>query len=507
VNSRPTYLMGVDLGSSNLKATIIRSDGTLAGEASHPIETQIPHPGWSEQNPDEWYAAFCKAVPHALKRAGITAPEIAGIGFSGGAHIPVLTDADDAVIRPAILWADQRSIAEARELHEKHGEMIIRTSLNRANPTWALAMLKWLRKHEPDAVRRTRKLFIAKDWLRWRITGSWHTDYSDVIGALMADNKTRNWSPEICTLIDWDMTTLPPVVEPSAVVGHVTEAAARETGLAAGTPVVCGANDTTVEIYGVGATKAGQGAIKLATAGVVFLTTEGPAVHPPISCYPHIVPGKYYCATGMNSCASAHKWLRDRMFLEPGGDGSAAFARMDEMAATVPPGSLGLIFHPYLQGERGPHWDPKLKADFVGLTMQHGREHFARALYEGIAYALCDLLTAAKDQGLSFDEFRIIGGGARSATWRQIVADVLGVEIRRPENGDASFGAALVAGVGVGTFASYDDAVARCVRLLDTNKPDAARHALYREMFEIYRDVQKRLVPVNHQLHDKFVGS
>lgn len=505
MNARASHLMGVDLGASNLKATIIRSDGSLAGEASHSLDTQIPHPGWSEQNPADWYAAFCKAVPNAIANAGIQASDIAAIGFSAGAHIPVLTDANDEVIRPAILWADQRSIAEARDLHERHGEMIIRTSLNRANPTWALAMLAWLRKHEPDAIARTKKLFIAKDWLRWRITGAWHTDFSDVIGALMADNSTRGWSPEICALIDWDIATLPPVVEPSAIVGQVTEAAARETGLAAGTPVVCGSNDTTVELYGVGATRGGQGAIKLATAGVVFLTTEGPAVHPPISCYPHIVPGKYYCATGMNSCASAHRWLRDRMFMEPGGDGSAAFARMDEMAAGVAPGSMGLIFHPYLQGERGPHWDPKLRADFVGVTMQHGREHFARALYEGISYALCDLLTAAKDQGLSFDEFRIIGGGARSATWRQIVADVLGVEIRRPENGDASFGAALVAGVGAGIFPSYEAAVSQCVRLQDTNSPDPKRHALYREMFDIYRDIQKRLAPVNHRLHDMFV--
>jgi xylulokinase len=507
VNAAATYLMGVDLGSSNLKATIIRSDGSLAGEASHPVETQIPHPGWSEQNPEDWYAAFCKAVPQAIRNAGIDAAAIACIGFSAGAHIPVLTDEDDRIIRPAILWADQRSVAEARELHEKHGEMIVRTSLNRANPTWALAMLKWLKANEPDAIKRTRRLFIAKDWLRWRLTGAWHTDYSDVIGALMGNNETRNWSPEIGALIDWNMATLPPVVEPSAVVGEVTKKAAQETGLAAGTPVVCGSNDTTVEIYGVGATKAGQGAIKLATAGVVFLTTEGPAVHPPISCYPHIVPGHYYCATGMNSCASAHRWLRDRMFMEPGGDGSDAFARMDEMAAGVPPGSTGLIFHPYLQGERGPHWDPKLKADFVGVTMQHNREHFARALYEGIAYALCDLLTAARDQGLSFNEFRIIGGGARSAIWRQIVADVLGVEIRRPENGDASFGAALVAGVGIGIFKSYEEAIDRCVRLLDVASPDSANHAIYREMFAIYRDVQQRMVPINHRLHDMFVGS
>ncbi|MEX2200859.1 MAG: FGGY family carbohydrate kinase, partial [Dongiaceae bacterium] len=222
-----------------------RSDGSLAGEASHPIETQIRHPGWSEQNPEDWYAAFCKAVPQAIRQAGIDANAIAGIGFSAGAHIPVLTDSNDRVIRPAILWADQRSAAEARELHEKHGEMIIGRSLNRANPTWALAMLKWLKTHEPEAIQRTKRLFIAKDWLRWRITGAWHTDYSDVIGALMGDNETRDWSPEICALIDWDMATLPPVVEPSAVVGAVTKEAAAETGLAPGTPVTCGSNDTT----------------------------------------------------------------------------------------------------------------------------------------------------------------------------------------------------------------------------------------------------------------------
>lgn len=343
-----SYLLGVDLGAGSLKASVIRRDGTLAGEAAHPVTTQIPRFGWSEQNPEEWVTAFAAAVPAAIRAAGIAPQEIAGIGLSGGAHIPVLLDKDDRVVRPAIMWNDLRSAAEARELHEAHGAVIIETSLNRVNPTWSLAMLLWLRRHEPENAARVAKLMIAKDYLRFRLTGTWETDFSDVLGALMSDHRTRSWSPDLCRLIDWPTDTLPPVVEPSHVVGGVTGAAAALTGLAEGTPVVCGSNDTTVEFYGVGAVEPGMGAIKLATAGVLFLAADRPVVNPPISCYPHILPGMWYTATGTNSCASAHRWVRDTVFLGPGQSGEGAFQAMDEAAASVPAGSEGLLFHPYL---------------------------------------------------------------------------------------------------------------------------------------------------------------
>ena len=496
------HLLGIDLGAGSLKATIIRRDGSLAGEGSHPVATKIPRFGWSEQDPAEWYQALCRAVPAALAAAGLSPDAIAGIGLSGGAHIPVLTDAEDRVLRPAIMWADQRSAAEARELHEQAGEFIIRTSLNRVNPTWSLAMLKWMQRHEPEIVRRVRRLYISKDYLRTRLTGSWETDYSDAVGALMADDRTKSWSPAIAALIGWPMETLPPVVRPIDVVGAVTEKAARETGLAAGTPVVCGSNDTTVEFFGVGAIEPGIGAIKIATSAVLFLAVQGPSVHPPVSCYPHIVEGMYYTATGTNSCASAHRWLRDNVFLPAsGGDGSAAFAEMDRLAGTIAPGSEGLIFHPYLQGERAPYWDPLLRGDFIGMTMRHNRAHFARALYEGIAYSIRDLLEAARALGLSFGIIKLMGGGARSATWRQIIADVTGLAIERPGNGDASFGAALVAGIGVGFYADPKAAVAQCVRVRDRCEPDPARHALYGQIFQIYKEAQAALVPLNHRLH------
>ncbi len=489
------YLLGIDLGAGSLKATIITATGAVVAEASHPVTTQMPQFGWSEQDPAEWISALCIAVPAALASAGIEASKIAGIGVSAGAHIPVLTDAQNQVIRPAIMWNDQRSASQAAWLNETAGERIIAASLNRANPTWTLAMLAWLQAHEPEAVARCTRLYLAKDYLRCFLTGTWETDFSDVIGALMGDNGTKTWSAEICGLIGWDMSRLPPVSSPTDIVGGVTREAAARTGLAAGTPVVCGSNDTTVEFFGVGADRPGIGAVKLATAGVLFLATIGPSVNPPISCYPHIMDGLYYIATGTNSCASAHRWLRDRMFAQGG------FEEMDALAATIAPGAAGLLFHPYLQGERAPYWDPLLRADFIGITISHTRAHFARALYEGIAFSIRDLLTAARELGLVFGAIRLMGGGARSALWRQIIADVTGLPVERTETNDASFGAALVAGIGVGIFATPQEAIDQCVRLLDQNVPDTKTHAFYGELFEIYKQAQVVLAPLNHKLH------
>ncbi|MCA8967627.1 MAG: xylulokinase, partial [Planctomycetes bacterium] len=340
-----------------------------------------------------------------------------------------------------------------------------------------------------------RRLYLSKDWLRSRLTGDWHSDFSDAVGALMADVATGGWSAELCDLVGWPTERLPPLAAPQAVVGRVTAAAARDCGLVAGTPVVCGSNDTTVEFFGAGAVRPGQGAIKLATAGVLFLCTEGPRINPPVSCYPHLLPGLCYTASGTNSCASAHRWLRDVFF--PG----ESFAAMDELAAAVPPGADGCLFHPYLLGERAPYWDAKLRARFLGLTMRHGKAHIARATYEGIAFSIRDLRDSSPDRQARFDEIRLLGGGARSVTWRQVLADVMGVEMVRPANGDASFGAALVAGIGTGVFADADDAIARAVRVLDCTAPDAGRVARYDELFGIYKDAQGVLADIDHRLH------
>lgn len=490
--------MGIDLGAGGVKVSIIDAHGATVGIGSAPVVTYVPQFGWAEQDPAEWWVAACLAIRQALQT--VDAAAIAAIGVSGGAHIGVLADAAGTPLRRAILWSDSRSVDEAAELRDKADARIIELSLNRVNPTWLLPQLLWLARHDLDAVSATRRLFISKDWLRYQLTGTWHTDYSDVVGALLADSSTREWSGELCEMVNWSSATLPPVVEPTAIVGMVTPTAAIECGLRAGTPVVCGSNDTTVELFGAGATKPGEGAVKLATAGVTYLVTDGPVVRPPVSCYPHIVEGLYYTATGINSCASAHRWMRDQFFAADGFDG------MDVLAASVPAGSEGLLFHPYLQGERAPYWDPKLRADFVGVTMRHERAHFARALYEGIAFAIRDAMTSAEDLGMQYDTIRLIGGGARSATWRQIMADVLGRQILLPANGDASFGVAAVAGIGVGIFSDTADAVARCCRTVLVHEPVPETHDRYTEFFDVYRDVQRHLVAINHRIHELTVG-
>ena len=493
--------LGIDLGAGSLKASLVDETGETLGEAARHIATAAPRPGWSEQDPADWWQALCGAVPDALAKAGVAADKVAAVGLSGGAHIAVLEDAAGRVVRPAILWNDQRSAAEAEELHARAGDLIIEKGLNRANPTWTLCQLAWLQKHEPDIIARSARLYISKDWLRSRLTGDWTSDYSDALGALMSDVETRGWSAEICDLIGWDRAKLPPLHEPQAVAGVVQAEAARACGLKEGTPVVVGSNDTTVELYGAGAIAPGQGAIKLATAGVVFLAAGRPEVHPPVSCYPHIMPGLWYMASGINACATAHRWVRDTFFSELPAE--SAFEEMDHLAATVPPGCDGLIFHPYLMGERAPHWDPKLRGDFIGMTLSHNRAHFARACYEGIAFALNDVLQTAKRlSGATFSDMRLLGGGARSATWRQIIADVTGLTVKVPVNGDASFGAALVAAVGAGIFASPEAAVARCVRISEENRPDPERHAAYQRAFALYDAARRGLTDINHRLHD-----
>ncbi|QRG06324.1 xylulokinase [Xanthobacter dioxanivorans] len=494
-------LVGIDLGAGALKTSVIRVDGTLAGEASAAVGTSSPHPGWSEQDPAQWWRAMCETLPRALAAAGGEPTRVAAISFSAGAHTQVLEDKDGNIIRPAILWNDQRSGAETRALREAADARILELGANRANPTWTLPQMLWLKRHEPEAFARVKRLYVAKDWLRSRLTGTWETDFIDAVGTLMADIATGGWSRELCDMIGWPLETLPPIVPTTCVVGRVTAEAARATGLAEGTPVVCGTSDTAAETYGAGMVAEGLGVVKLATAATVSVLTRAPRPDFTVINYPHVMPGHWYVIAATNSCASAHKWLRDTFFRREGEDGSAVFSEMDRRAAAVAPGAEGLFFHPYLNGERSPHWDPLLRADYVGMGFNHGPGHFVRALYEGIAYSLRDCMLALNGKGLSFSTARLTGGGAKSALWRQIVADVLNVEVELPAVAEASFGAALIAGVGVGIYADARDA-ARVIDIVWRAAPDPERAARYAQGHRIYCDIQAALAPINHRIHD-----
>lgn len=490
------HLLGIDIGAGSLKATVIDLDGRVKGTGSGPVATATPHLGWTEQDPEDWYRAACTAVPSALAEAGLSGDDVAALSFSAGAHTAVLLDQADRPLRPAILWSDQRSIQESRELRERHGPEILEIGFNQANPTWTLPQLHWLARHEPEIAARTRRVMIAKDYLRFRLTGSWHTDRTEAVGTLLYDCRRDAWSERLTAMIGWPPETLPPVVAPTAEVGQVSAQAAQDLGLSRRTRVVCGTSDTSAEAYGAGAVQAGAGTVKLATAGTVSVIAGAPTLHDTLINYPFAVPGLWYTIVGTNSCASAHKWLCDDVL----DAGEGAFDRLDRLAGEVPAGSQGLLFHPYLNGERSPYWDPLLRADFLGLTINHGKAHLVRALYEGVAYSLRDCLGALREQGLDIQEARIVGGGARSAVWRQIVCDVLNLPIALPEVTDASFGAALIAGVGSGLFPDEESAATRCVQLAARHDPDPARTALYDEMFELYRLAQDRLVEINHRL-------
>lgn len=499
VRSADGWLMGIDMGAGSLKTMVVSRSGKVAGSASADIATRSPQPRWSEQDPAEWWQALCTTVPQALAQAGVRPEDIAAVSFSAGAHTPVLTDASGKVLRPAILWSDQRSGDQVRRLQDKHGDRILQLSLNRPTPTWTMPQLLWLQENEPEVVRATRRVYVAKDWLRAQLTGDWVTDRTEAVGTLLFDPTRNEWSQELCDMIGWDRSTLPAIVEPSSVVGQVTDQAAALCGLRAGTPVVCGTSDTSIETFGAGSVRAGDGTIKLATAGTVSVVAAQAQVDPSLINYPLVVPGLWYTISGTNSCASAHRWLRDTFFMQPGTDGAAAFQSMDNMAATIAPGADGLLFHPYLQGERAPYWDPLLRADFVGLTFAHGRAHMVRALYEGIAFALRDVMEQFRALNIPISRARIIGGGAHSAVWRQIVADIMNLEILLPRTVDASYGAALLAGVGVGIFAD-EQAAAACAEVIATATPDPGRVAYYEQLFALYKQAQAGLEQVNHGL-------
>ncbi|MDF2374564.1 MAG: xylulokinase [Rhizobiaceae bacterium] len=493
-------LIGIDLGAGSLKVSVVARDGRFIASASMSVDTSSPEQGWSEQDPHQWWSSLCGAVPKALREARLTAKDIAAVSISAGAHTCVLVDEQDQVIRPAIMWNDQRSLAECDLLRAEAGSMIGSTAGNQITPTWTLPQLYWLTRNEPGKVTAVSRIYPAKDWLRSRLTGDWSTDRVDALGTLMFDVSTSEWSAPICDLIGWPVASLPPVGRSEAIAGHITQVAAQACGLPQGIPVVRGSSDTAVEALGAGMLDTNTATIKLATAATISCYSHAPADNKELISYSYLVPESWYLITGTNSCASAHEWLRKTLF-SAGGERAASFAEMDCLAGAIAPGAEGLFFHPYLNGERTPYWDPKLRADFVGLGFNHNPGHIIRAFYEGIAYSLRDCLEIFKQENAAFSSARITGGGARSNFWRQIVADTLEIPIELPMAADASYGAALLAGIGTGVFENFN-ALAGVIRTAARNEPIAANVEIYRRGFETYRLVQRQLAPAYHQIFD-----
>ena len=498
-----SYLVGADIGTSGFKTCLIDMQRAVLGSASRELTTAHPHVGWCEQDPDDWYWAFRETLVEARQRAEVDACDIAAVCIDAAAHTPVLTDAEGRVLRPAIMWTDQRTGDQVRRLEAEHGEEIFAIGYQAVNPTWTLPQLLWVAENEPEVARRTACVFVAKDYLRWRLTGVWATDPIDAMSTLLFDAAKHQWSSRLIELARFRPEQFPPVQAPSSIAGKVLPLPAEELGLSPGTTVVTGTSDSALEMYGAGAVDSGQCVVKLATAAYVNVVTDRACPHRRTLTYYHVVPDLWYSVAATNSCASALRWFRDvfcrhEMRIAKS-EGRSAFALIDDLAAEAPVGADGVLFHPYLLGERSPHWDPDLRASFVGLSMRHDMRHMARAVLEGIAFSLRDCLSSIKALGLDAHEARIIGGGAVSPLWRQITSDVLGLPLAYPENADASFGAALLGGVGIGAFADERDAARRCIRIQRRVEPDEKRNEQYRRTYELYRMTHAGLSDVYHR--------
>ena len=496
-------LLGIDYGTGGCKVTAIGEDGSFAGEASVEYTTYHDHPGWSEQDPQDWWTSLCAALKK-LAAKGVDLKSVAACALDGSTHNAVLLDADYRPVRRTIMWTDQRATAECAALKAGWGEKIFSTCYQMPAPTWTLPQMMWLKANEPDALAKTKHVLFVKDYVRYLLTGEAATDYIEAQGTLMWDMANGKWDESLVVLSGLQPANMPRIVAPTDVAGRITAAAAAATGLTEGMPVVCGTSDSAVEDYGAGAVEPGDLIIKLATAGNVNSMTAAAHPHPKTLTYSHVVPGMWYSVSATNAAALCMRWLRDGFYGDCAADvDGGIYSLIDREASASPVGANGVFFHPYLQGERCPYWDANLRASFTGVSISSSRGDFARALMEGVAFSLRDCYRTLEEMKLPVKRIFLIGGGARSKLWSEIVANVFNCNVAVPTPGDASFGAALLAGVGVGCFADVKDAVEKCLHVDRTIEPDAEAAAKYDHLFTCYRRIHDALAPVYTQRKEK----
>jgi xylulokinase len=488
-----SYFVGIDTSTTATKALLMRADGQVTAVASSEYVYATPQPLWSEQEPDLWWQATVASIRAVLAQAGVDPAEVKGVGLTGQMHGLVLLDAAGKVLRPAILWNDQRTGAECDEIRARLGkDRFIRITGNDALAGFTAPKILWVKNHEPGVFALIRQILLPKDYVRFKLTGGYATDKADGAGTVLFDLRLRDWSPYVPVSLGIAPDWLPRTYEGTDVTGEVTPEAAEATGLRAGTPVIAGGGDQAAAAVGTGAVVEGIVSLSLGTSGVVFAATDRPIIEPEgrLHAFCHAVPGKWHLMGVMLSAAGSLRWYRDT--LAPGMD----FDTLLAPAADVAPGCEGLLFLPYLTGERTPHPDPLARGAFVGLTVRHTRDHMTRALLEGVAFGLRDSFELMKSAGLAgIRQVRITGGGARSALWRQILADVLGAELVTVNTTEgAAYGAALLAATGTGAFSTVESACEAVIRVTGVTRPGAAS-AVYREVYPRYTELYPALRP------------
>lgn len=493
------YLLGIDVSTTATKALVIDERGSVIATASDEYEFFTPRPLWAEQNPADWWRACVNVVRAVLQK--VPAREIAGIGLTGQMHGLVMLDADGKVLRPCIMWNDQRTSKQCAEITERAGgaKNLLQLIGNPVLPGFTAPKILWVRENEPEVYKRAEHILLPKDYLRYKLTGTYATEPSDASGMALLDVANRRWSEELLHTLEIPRGWLPDVYESPVVSAKISAAAAHETGLFEGTPVVGGGGDQAAQAVGTGIVQEGIVSATLGTSGVVFASSDTYRLEPNglLHAFCHAVPNKWHLMGVMLSAAGSFRWFRDAL-----GEAEKQEARnanrdvyeiLTQEAARAEAGCEGLIFLPYLSGERTPYPDPEARGAFFGITLRHGKAHFTRAVLEGVSYGLRDSLELMRALGLHISEVRASGGGARSPLWRQILADVFDSEITLVNiHEGATFGAALLAGVGAGVYASVEDACAKTIRVTDSVTQDKDVR-LYDDYYHVYRGLYPAL--------------
>ena len=489
----PQHYLGIDVGTTAVKALVVDEIGAVVGEAESALEVSVPQPGWAEQEPSDWWQGTVDAARAACAQAGIR--DVGSIGLSGQMHSSVLLDRADRVVRPAILWNDVRTTAQCRFITDRLGKTGLRRLVgNPALEGFTAPKLLWVRDEEPGLFDQTRTVLLPKDYVRLLMTGEKATEPSDAAGTLLFDVRRGCWSAEMLAALQLDPAMLPPVRGSSGVTGRLTQAAAAELGLRRGTPVVGGGADNAAAAVGSGVV--GQGALQtsIGTSGAVVAPIERPRVDPGmrIHSFNHAVPDTWYLMGVVLSAGAALAWFR-RALAGQGGR-PPTYDELIAEAVGIPPGADGLTFLPYLTGERTPHADSNARGVFAGMHAGHHRGHLVRAVLEGVTFALRDSLELMRRLGVDAEDAVAVGSGARSAVWRQMQADVLGVPVVTvAPSGGAPYGAAVLAAAGSGRFTSVEEACREWIRQLDRLEPSPAAAAAYGQAYERYRSLYPRL--------------
>src|SRR5512139_2048069 len=487
-----TYFLGIDTSTTSSKALLIDERGEVIAVASSPHTLQTPKPLWSEQDPREWWQAVSASIRSVMQQADLDGEEIRAVGLTGQMHGLVLLDEAGNVLRPAILWNDQRTQAECDEIHARIGrEKFIQITGNVALTGFTAPKILWVRENEPDVFSKGRHVLLPKDYIRYKLTGEYAMDKADGAGTVLFDLKSRDWSDEVLTALEIRRAWMPKTFEGPECTGFVTEEAASLTGLKAGTPVMAGGGDQAAQAVGVGAVEPGIVGLTVGTSGVVFATTPSALVEPEgrLHAFCHAVPGMWHFMGVMLSAAGSLQWYRDTLAQ------GMSFDSLLKESESVPAGSDGLQFLPYLTGERTPHPDPLARGAFIGLTVRHGRGHMTRALLEGVSFGLKDSFTLIQNAGLgAITQVRASGGGTKGALWRQIMASVLDAELVTVNTTEgAAYGAALLAGVGAGAWTDVEAACKVAVKLRGSTTPGVAQAEAYRPAYQRYRELYPAL--------------